>query len=768
MRLVTVLALSLILALSNVCLGQKQTFNSDSAFAYTRHLSQTIGPRVMGSPAEQKALQWVAARFRNFGADTAYVMPVPRSKMGVNTSSGVAVGIFPGRSDSAIVIGGHIDSSHPENPGANDNASGTACMMELARIWANQPRRYTLVFCAFGGEERGLIGSRYFVEHYPNLDKVALMLQIDMAGSSGWLIPFIDTKKHQAPRWLVEDSYTIDRVLGYNSLQYPTHFFSINAATGGAGSDHLPFLEKKIPAIDFTAGINTSPIHTPQDRLELVSAAMLARSGRLVDGLISRYQEQGIPTERVGHYMLWEVLGGRLFIPYWLVLAVVILAIGLAVLAFLRSRRVSRNSPEAPKGRLSVLKLLLFMLIIALFCQLGEAAMQLLKGLRYPWYAQFEKYMWFAALWSAAGLWLSLQLTRRWRFSRNPHVYARTGLFLLVIFTLLLLMASARLALYPAITLLLLSLAIFLPRSPLTLLLVLLAPIPMWRLVFMETLPFLAQSLTAVGMQIHSLLAAAIYTAGLTAFLTLWFFPAMMSLAYGVVRLPQAISGIKLARHPVVGAVLLFAIVGYGGYLYAFPAYTEEWRALLKVQGEYRPSTEKSELKLIGNEFLRGVSVKSDTLNRTIDIAENEFKLPLKFKADWMSVQGSQMLTHGERDTVQILWNISATKPWHKVELRLGADTLDLEVVKIDQNYEKSKTGVQSIWFSDPPDTVSFSARVAVNPGARLIRKVHATFVQPPLPVQVASRYADVLYRTVVIREDTLTILPADTSTATP
>jgi len=249
----------IILIAVNVGMAQNVQFNADSAYATIEHLTVKIGPRPMGSANERAALQWTVARFRSFGADTAYVMPVPEANGTINTNSGVAIGIFRGTTDSTIVIGGHIDSSGPDIPGANDDASGTACMIELARIWSQRERHFTLLFAAFCGEESGLVGSEYFVEHYADLDKVKLMLQIDMAGSSEALIPFIDVYTHQAPKWLVEDAFAIDRALGYNSLAYPTHFFTINNAQkgGGAGSDHQPFLQKNIPAIDFTAGVNT-------------------------------------------------------------------------------------------------------------------------------------------------------------------------------------------------------------------------------------------------------------------------------------------------------------------------------------------------------------------------------------------------------------------------------------------------------------------------------------------------------------------------------
>ena len=208
---------SILICLTNLFAGEPE-FNADSAYVYTRRLSVTIGPRPMGSNAEGRALHWAVGKMKSFGADSAFIMPFDRASFRgsgtFNTQSGIAVGVFKGASDSSIVIGGHIDSSGPEIPGANDDASGTASAIELARIWSSQPRRYTMVFAAFGGEESGLIGSTYVANHYDPIDKVALMLQLDMSASDDDNIIFMETKSAQAPRWLIEDVFAMERELG--------------------------------------------------------------------------------------------------------------------------------------------------------------------------------------------------------------------------------------------------------------------------------------------------------------------------------------------------------------------------------------------------------------------------------------------------------------------------------------------------------------------------------------------------------------------------
>ncbi|MGH7595389.1 MAG: M28 family metallopeptidase [bacterium] len=759
MRHLIIVALGLMSLLPARAVAQNAQFEADSAYAYLEHLCVKIGPRPMGSANERAALQWTVEQFRRFGADTAYVMSVPEANGTVNTNSGVAIGILHGSTDSTIVIGGHIDSSGREIPGANDDGSGTACVIELARVWSQRPRRFTLLFAAFGGEESGLVGSKYFVDHYAALDKVKLMLQIDMAGSTESLIPFIETSStHQAPAWLVEDAYAIDRVLGYNSLDYPTHFFSFNFAFPGglAGSDHMPFLKKNIPAIDFTAGVNTSPIHTQRDGMEFIDKSMLARSGHLVDGLLTKYQEQGIPAAKKGNYMLWEIFGGRLFIPYWLLVATNVLALALGALAFYRSRRLRLQIEKSQRAKFSGFKLFFFMLLLAIFMQLGEALMQFIKGLRYPWLVPLNHYLWFTALWAVAGVWLGAQFTRFWRFSPDPYVYAKRAAIFLFILTILFGLSGARLALYPALSLIALSLAVFVPNAWLKLGATVAAFLPMWRLMFFEMFPLGARSLSGAGLGINTFLEAFLYSAVLTILVTFWFLPILYLIGYAFANAQSALNLLKPFRSLAAGFVILLAIVGYGGYLYALPSYDQTWRAALHVNAEYQLPKGESKLHLIGNEYFRQVDLTADTLKRHYDERIHEDEIPLKFEADWLKFSGVDSVAQGERDTVFANWQIVSSRRWFQVDLKLQADTLEIQDIQTRLKYKHNRDRLTFSWYAEPPETLQVAARFTISQGAKVTRKIEAQYAEMPIPIRVTAAFADVVYRTKVTYQDTL------------
>jgi hypothetical protein len=737
--------------------AQSLAFNTDSAYANLEHLAVAIGPRMMGSANERAALAWAARRFASFGADTAYVMPIPHTRR-MNTSSGAAVGIFPGRTDSIIVIGGHIDSDFRENPGANDDASGTAVMLELARVWSSKPRRYTLVFAAFGGEEGGLIGSNWFADHFEHIKRAALMLQIDMAGSDEELIPFLETHGKQAPEWLVQDAYAFDRSLGFNSLKYPTHFFSLNSSIpgGGAGSDHEPFLKQDIPAIDFTAGINTSPIHTVNDRMAFISKKALTRSGQIVEALVQKYEAHGIPAPRTGHYMLWQIFGGVFFAPDWAVIAFNVLALLLGVMAFARSRSRRVQSERAPRFHFSGTKIFFMLVLVAVFTQLGEALVQMIKGLRYPWLAHTYEYLPFAALWALLGAWLALQLTRWWRFTPEAYPYLVRGLLFTLVFTILFWLAAPRLAFYPALSLLLISLAVFIPSTLLKALFTLAAPWPMLRLMFNEAWGLFSRTWPRGLMTLEGFGPALAVSAGITLVLVLWYLPVPYVFAYTFARQHKTLAFLKVLRHPVFGLIVLLAIFGYGGYLYGLPAYNDMWRASLRAVANYDSNKKQSKLELIGTEYFRGVIVQSAALNQTIDEADHKMEFPYDFTAEWMSIAGQETRAASDSGLAQVDWTLATARPWHEVRVELRADTLALTRVQSDLKFAEAKTGVTFRWSAEPADTLRLQASFQLAPKAKLIRTVTATYAEMPMPITVTAKYADVIYRTEVVRRDTL------------
>ena len=175
-------------------------------------------------------------------------------------------------------IGSHYDSV-PQGPGANDNASGTASMLEIARVRATDG----LCAVAFGSEETGLFGSQAFVRtHVSNgSDGTQFMVNFDMMGSIDGPI-------------VVGDDRLTGSILGILGSD-PAQPLKAGKFPPFASSDHVSFTAAGIPAVTITSGDDDN-IHTPNDRYDAVRLAdlktMLGLGDRAVAGLTRTLKRQ--------------------------------------------------------------------------------------------------------------------------------------------------------------------------------------------------------------------------------------------------------------------------------------------------------------------------------------------------------------------------------------------------------------------------------------------------------------------------------------------
>ncbi len=194
------------------------------------------------------------------------------TKFEVNTvSTDNLIGVIEGEgplADETIVIGGHYDhlgyggfGSRTQNRtgevhnGADDNASGTAAVVELARRIASGPKpKRRMVFICFSGEERGLIGSNYYVNNpvFP-LENTVAMLNFDMIGN---------LKDNRVEVNGVGTATEFEKIVKDADEATPVDITIVPGAF--AGSDHLPFYQRSIPVMFCFTGM-TNIYHTPDD-----------------------------------------------------------------------------------------------------------------------------------------------------------------------------------------------------------------------------------------------------------------------------------------------------------------------------------------------------------------------------------------------------------------------------------------------------------------------------------------------------------------------
>lgn len=186
---------------------------------------------------------------------------------------GYLEGSDPKLKEEFIVIGAHYDHLGYGGPtsnykgkklmvhnGADDNASGVAAMIELARIFSGNPPKRSVIFVAFTGEELGLLGSNYFVNNSPiDLQKISLMINMDMVGRLKNNILFAIGTGSAA-----ELDEIITRIDEQDTL-------TITKSESPIGSsDQTSFYIKGVPSIMFFTGVHLD-YHRPSDDWEKIS-----------------------------------------------------------------------------------------------------------------------------------------------------------------------------------------------------------------------------------------------------------------------------------------------------------------------------------------------------------------------------------------------------------------------------------------------------------------------------------------------------------------
>ncbi len=242
------------------------------------------------------------------------------------------VGIIEGRDNvlknEAIVIGAHYDhlgrggesslavNSKEIHHGADDNASGVSAMLELARQFRKEKNnKRTLIFIAFGGEEEGLLGSKYYVNNpvFP-IEKTVAMINMDMVGR-------LDKEKltvggiGTASEWkdfttnLNKGVLVQPKSLGkVNNMQVIGEFiykkenfaFNLQLNQDGFGpSDHSSFYGKKVPVLFFFTGTH-SDYHKPTDTAEKINYEGLMKITNFVGEIVKSIdQNPNRPTYTV-------------------------------------------------------------------------------------------------------------------------------------------------------------------------------------------------------------------------------------------------------------------------------------------------------------------------------------------------------------------------------------------------------------------------------------------------------------------------------------
>ena len=172
------------------------------------------------------------------------------------------IGYIEGKSkpDSFLVVTAHYDHLGKMGkkaifPGANDNATGVAMMLNFAKYFAANPSEYSVVFMALSAEEAGIVGAKYCAEHpMLALDKIKFLINFDMAGTGDEGITVVNGTVFQKEFNLLEK---LNEDGGYLS--------AVKVRGESCNSDHCPFYQKGVPSFFIYTNGGSQPYHDIRD-----------------------------------------------------------------------------------------------------------------------------------------------------------------------------------------------------------------------------------------------------------------------------------------------------------------------------------------------------------------------------------------------------------------------------------------------------------------------------------------------------------------------
>lgn len=270
--------------------------------------SKEFEGRKTSEKGQKLAAEFLAKKYKSFGIpsylESTYLQTIPikdlinsRRRFTPKKPSENVIAFIEGteKPEEFLIISSHYDHEGIKNGeiyfGADDNASGTTAVIEIAQAFAKAkekghgPKR-SILFVNFTGEEKGLLGSKYFVANpIIPLKNVVANLNIDMIGRMGYKHPNDDnyvyvigadrlsTQLHEINERVNATYINLDLDYKYNEKSDPNKFYK--------RSDHYNFAKNGIPIIFYFNGVHDD-YHKPTDTPEKILLDLLVKRAKLV------------------------------------------------------------------------------------------------------------------------------------------------------------------------------------------------------------------------------------------------------------------------------------------------------------------------------------------------------------------------------------------------------------------------------------------------------------------------------------------------------
>src|SRR5919201_4901854 len=288
-------------------------FDADHARTLAEELAGLYPDRRPGTPGAAKAAHWVETQLRqegyrpqvqHFEAD----LPTRGRTQLINVTA-----VAPGRSPETIVVLAHRDDVG-DGPGANDNASGTAALIEIARLYgtAGQPAAgapapgpaRTLVFVSTDGGAYGWSGARHFLDQQVRPRRILAVVDLDsIAGRARPGVQLAGDRPRSAPAALVATAAQRLAEQSGEGAAHPSPFAQlIDLAFPFNLYEHAVFVGDAIPALTLTTAGSRPPDPTTDTTAQL-STRRLRQIGRSADALVTSLDQAGELARGTASYL---------------------------------------------------------------------------------------------------------------------------------------------------------------------------------------------------------------------------------------------------------------------------------------------------------------------------------------------------------------------------------------------------------------------------------------------------------------------------------
>jgi hypothetical protein len=324
----------------------EQSFDQTTAVGFATELARRHPDRSPGSPGAQRAADWVAARLADYGLEPEFQQfeaEVPG--LGDRELENV-VAVVPGRSPETIVVMAHRDNIGL-SPGANDNASGTAALLELARNVALTPPAHTVLFLSTDGGAYGGLGAETFSAD-PEFVKqrlgrgasVVAVVNLDSLGGSTDPRVFFggETARSAAPALVATAVATVAAETGIEPRRSGILAQLVDLAFPFSLYEQAPFVAHGIPAVTLTTS-GERPPSPDRDRLTTLQTKQFGALGRSAQTLVGALDESAEIARGTQSYVSFDTRILRGWTIQFLLLVLLLPFLAAVIDLFARCRR---------------------------------------------------------------------------------------------------------------------------------------------------------------------------------------------------------------------------------------------------------------------------------------------------------------------------------------------------------------------------------------------------------------------------------------------